>query len=134
MKVRAVVDTNVVISGVLRPASKPGFILDAMLEEVFNPVASVELLEEYREVLLRPKFGFDPSLVEALADGLEAVSSIIVPTPQDKIRSDDPKDQFIIDLGIDAHAPIVTGNVRYFASYPDVMTPAAFVEKLREQS
>lgn len=49
-----VVDTNVVVSGALRPASKPGRMLDLMLVREFSHAGSTELVEEYREVLKRP--------------------------------------------------------------------------------
>lgn len=67
---RFVVYANAVVSGVLRLASKPERILDSMLSGELSYVVSTELVEEYRELLKRPKFGLDAALVEALADGL----------------------------------------------------------------
>lgn len=52
---KLVIDTNVIVSGVLRPASKPGRILDLMLAREFSYAGSTELVEEYREVLKRPQ-------------------------------------------------------------------------------
>ncbi|WP_368285285.1 PIN domain-containing protein [Enorma massiliensis] len=50
-----VVDANVVVSGALRPASKPGRILDLMLAREFSYAGWTELVEEYLEVLKRPQ-------------------------------------------------------------------------------
>lgn len=119
-----VVDTNVVMSGVLRPASKPGRILDLMLEHRISFVASTELIEEYREVLCRPKFGFNKGLVDALVDALDAGSEHVVAMPQRTVLSEDPKDQFVIDLALVANAYIVTGNARHFTAYERVVSTA----------
>lgn len=105
-----VVNTNVVVSGVLRSAPKPGRILDLMLAREFSYAGSTELVEEYREVLKRPKFGFDAALVDALVDGLAAGAEFVVPYPQRGAISNDPKDQFFIDLVCAANAYITTGT------------------------
>lgn len=127
---RVVIDTNVIVSAVLRPASKPAQVLDLALEGRFDTVASPELIAEYREVLARPKFSFDMSLVDALVDGLEAMSEVVVPMPQSEVTSDDPKDQFVVDLAMAADALITTGNTRHFSRYPKTVTPAEFLEML----
>jgi predicted nucleic acid-binding protein len=53
----AVIDTNVVVSGLLTasPASPTARILDGMLRGRFRFLLSIELLSEYRGVLLRPR-------------------------------------------------------------------------------
>lgn len=121
---KLVVDTNVIVSGVLRPASKPGRILDLMLECRISFVVSTELIEEYREALCRPKFGFDEGLVDALVYALEANAELMVPVPQRRVLSEDPKDQFVIDLALAASAYIITGNTRHFTAYEHVVSPA----------
>jgi putative PIN family toxin of toxin-antitoxin system len=51
--VRAVVDTNVVISGLLWPGP-PAAVLDAAARRAFNLLTTPELIEELRAVLNRP--------------------------------------------------------------------------------
>jgi putative PIN family toxin of toxin-antitoxin system len=53
---KAVLDTNVVVSGVVKREGPPGQILRALLEEGrFTGVTSLEILAEIREVLSREK-------------------------------------------------------------------------------
>lgn len=125
-----VVDTNVIVSGVLFPASKPGRVLDLLLDGRLNCVASVELLSEYRDILKRPKSGLDAGQVDLLVDGIEGLASVIVPRPQSTVLSDDPKDQFVIDLAVCASAYIVTGNTKHFASYPKTLSPSELLTML----
>lgn len=126
-----VVDTNVVVSGVLRPASKPGRILDLMLAREFFYAGSTELVEEYREVLRRPKFGFYAALVDTLIDGLAAGAELGVPYPQRDVISNNPKDQFVIDLACAANAYITTGNAKHFVGYERTVSPAEALDLLR---
>ena len=53
----AVIDTNVVVSGLLtaRPDAPTARILDGMMNARFSFLLSSELLTEYRAVLLRPR-------------------------------------------------------------------------------
>lgn len=128
---RCVLDTNVVVSGVLRPASKSGLLLDMALSGSLDSVASHELVAEWREVLRRPKFGLDGQAVDELVECLAAASSIEPAVPQSAWLSPDPKDQFLIDLAAATGAYLVTGNVRHLETYPRVLTPADAVEHLR---
>ena len=128
---RYVPDTNVVVSGVLFPASKPGLLLDLSLSRAISCVASHELVEEWRAVLKRPKFGFEAAAVDGLVDCLEAVCLQVVPLPQSRWLSPDPKDQFVVDLAAAAQAAIITGNARHFEAYPWVLSPAEAIEEIR---
>ena len=72
MKVPLVVDTNVVVSGLLSsaPEAPPVALLDAMLAGRVPFLLSADLLAEYRDVLLRPAIarahGRDPADIDDL--------------------------------------------------------------------
>ncbi len=81
----AVVDTNVVVSGLLtRDAHSPtGQILDAMLRGAFRFLLSADLLAEYRAVLLRAKIpaihGLSPEQIDRLLAAIAANATIREP-------------------------------------------------------
>lgn len=55
-KPNVVVDTNVIVSGLLVSESAPAKIIDAWIAgRAFQPVLSKELIAEVNEVLRRPK-------------------------------------------------------------------------------
>ena len=56
MKYYAVIDTNVLVSAMLKWNSVPGNVMELAFDGPIIPVYSAEILKEYREVLLRPKF------------------------------------------------------------------------------
>ena len=74
---KAVLDTNVFVSGLLSPAGPPGKLVDAIETGSLVPVFSEPILFEYLDVLLRPKFGFERERIIALMEALY-LSGILV--------------------------------------------------------
>jgi uncharacterized protein len=52
--VRIVLDTNVLVSGLLKRASPPGRILDHIVAGALTVVLEARIMEEYQRVLTRP--------------------------------------------------------------------------------
>ena len=61
--IRAVVDTNVLVSGLLSPSGNEALIILAVHQGL---CLSEEIIDEYAGVLARPKFAFPPDEIEAL--------------------------------------------------------------------
>ena len=68
MKYYVVIDTNVIVSSMLKHDSIPGKILDLVVSKSIVPLLNEEILEEYYEVLTRKKFGFSEMNVKVLID------------------------------------------------------------------
>ena len=64
MKYYAVIDTNVIVSTFLKKGSVPEQITSYVWDGKIVPIVNNEILKEYREVLLRPKFHFNKDTVE----------------------------------------------------------------------
>jgi putative PIN family toxin of toxin-antitoxin system len=64
--IRAVVDTNVLVSGLLSPSGNEALIILAIHQGLLRPCLSEEIIDEYAGVLARPKFAFPPDEIEAL--------------------------------------------------------------------
>jgi putative PIN family toxin of toxin-antitoxin system len=64
--IRAVIDTNVLVSGMIAPSGNEALVLLAINQELVSPCFSAEILQEYEQVLCRPKFGFEAEEVESL--------------------------------------------------------------------
>ena len=66
---RAVLDTNVIVSGLLSPSGNARLILAMAFACKFDLIVSVELFAEYEAVIRRPKFRFRlEEIDEALTD------------------------------------------------------------------
>ena len=66
----AVIDTNVLVSAMLKFQSVPGQIANEALLGALIPLLSDEIVAEYREVLARHKFKFNQRTVDAFIDGI----------------------------------------------------------------
>lgn len=69
---RVVLDTNVIISGLLKGNSNSGHIMRLVAQGILVVVYDARIISEYRDVLLREKFGFEPTLVEDVLAQIEA--------------------------------------------------------------
>jgi uncharacterized protein len=75
-----VYDTKVIVSATLKPESIPASLVALAMEGSVRLILSPEILEEYREVLKRPKFAFDPSSVDAFLHDIEKAAVMLYPT------------------------------------------------------
>ncbi len=72
MKYYAVLDTNVIVSAMLRWQSVPGSVLELAFDGVIVPVLNEEIVAEYRNVLARPKFHLTEEIIEDVIDDMTA--------------------------------------------------------------
>ena len=73
MKFYAVIDTNVIVSALLKWNSVPGVVLQAVFNGFVISVYNDEILNEYRNVLNRPKFGFSSELISETISQIESL-------------------------------------------------------------
>jgi putative PIN family toxin of toxin-antitoxin system len=138
----AVIDTNVVVSGLLtgEPASPTAVIVESMLRGRFTYLLSLELLAEYREVLLRPRIrrrhGLDAEDVEALLTDLALNGSVRDP-PRVAGALPDLGDRHLWDLlQSEPNAVLVTGDEAFLERAPGpgrVLSPRRFLSRLRDR-
>lgn len=113
---RLVLDTNVVISAMLKTGSVPDRALAAIWRRGAVVVYDERIADEYREVAMRPKFkAIDRARVEeVLAKVLENGERIADVAPWNGPMSDDGDRIFVeVALAGRAHA-IVTGNLKHY--------------------
>ena len=65
---KAVLDTNVLVSGLLSHAGPPGKLIDEIETGLLVPVFSKPILFEHLDVLLRPKFRFETDSITVLME------------------------------------------------------------------
>ena len=63
---KIVLDTNVLVSGLLNPYGPPGRIVQMVAAGALQLCFDARIICEYRDVLVRPVFGFQAEHVEAL--------------------------------------------------------------------
>ncbi len=133
----AIIDTNVLVSGflTLNAESPTARITDGMVQGAFPFVISVELLGEYRAVLLRPairqRHRLDSGAVDIVLEDIAANAILREPmaSPHD---APDRGDQHLWNLlSAVPQAVLVTGDKLLLAQPPAearVISPAAFID------
>jgi putative PIN family toxin of toxin-antitoxin system len=134
----AVIDTNVIVSGLIggERQSPTAVILDAMLHGRFTYLISLDLLAEYREVLLRSairrRHGLTDAEVEVLLTELALNGTLHDPAPT-LIAPPDPDDRHLWALLEDAPSVVlVTGDDALRRRSPEptrVLSPRQFVDR-----
>lgn len=107
--VRAVFDTNILVSGLLH-MGKPKRLLDLALEGRIEAVSSVPLVDEFRRVISREKFRLSAAEQEAMTNFVIGLSRIIELRSRFKVVRDKDYD-VVINTAFDGQAAyIVSGD------------------------
>ena len=136
---RWVLDTNVVLSALIRPGGITGRLRLAWQARLFVPLASRETIAELIRVLAYPKFKLTRDAQhELLADYLPWTQAVRIPDPPPNVpRCRDPDDAPFLHLAFAAKADaLVTGDADLHALAPlrriALLTPAQAVEALSQ--
>ena len=131
MRFYAVIDTNVLVSAMLKWESAPGSIIELALEGPIIPVLNEEILSEYKTVLLRPKFHLSEDIV---TDIIESICKVAVFVDEEDLNIDlpNPKDRVFYEVVMEQRktedAYLVTGNNRHFPERPYIVTPRQMLD------
>lgn len=132
-KIFAVIDTNVLVSAVLSKSgnSNPARIIEAVISGKIIPVYNQEIIDEYREVLSRPKFKFDPILINRF---LSVFFEFGIKSERKKCRTEEFSDSddivfYEVAMNVDS-SYLVTGNLKHFPNHSFIVNPAQMIEIL----
>lgn len=141
---RVVLDTNVLISGLLQTDGAPGKVLNALLAGRFEAVVTRPLVDELLTVIGRPKFArfrFDRGTVTAIEEAIwQGLPEVVI-----EVGVRDASDRIVISAAVAgrAHA-IVTGDHGFLDDADlldwlqergiEVLTPAQMLSRITPPS
>ncbi|HAD03821.1 MAG: putative toxin-antitoxin system toxin component, PIN family [Desulfuromonadales bacterium GWD2_61_12] len=128
---KIVLDTNVLVAGLLSPFGPCGEIVRMVSSAELTLAVDARILIEYRDVLARPKFKFDQDKVEALLDHIEHRGTTVAASPLSQSLPDRDDEPFL-EVAIAARSIcLVTGNQVHFPTElcqgVMVLSPAQFL-------
>jgi putative PIN family toxin of toxin-antitoxin system len=134
---KVVLDTNVLVSGLLSPFSPCGEIVRMVTSETLLLCLDARLLGEYSEVLRRPRFRFDSDLVSALLDHLSHAGVLVAASPLVESLPD-PDDEAFLSVALAGGAEcLITGNLKHFPlrfrQGVRVLSPRDFLDHYRRR-
>lgn len=107
---KVVLDTNVLVSGLLTPFGPCGEIVRMVSSAELTLALDARILIEYQEVLARPKFRFDQDKIAALIDHIEHRGMTVASSPLPQSLPDVDDEPFLAVAIAAQVVCIVTGN------------------------
>ena len=134
---RVILDTNVLLSALIRRDSVPGRVLEAWFDDRFVLITHELQLEELRVVTRRQQIRalIRPSEAGRLVNQLRANAELVTRLPRTR-RSNDPADDFLLALSEAGRADLlVTGDkagLLRLGSHNDtlILTARVFLDRL----
>ncbi len=129
---RVLLDTNVIVSGLLSKSSPPAILIDNLLMLKFVLLYSTETIEEYRDVLHRKKFGFDSDDISTFLEFIRIYGEEVVIIPSKYPKFKDEFDRKFYDIYIQGEADfLITGNIKHLPKNKGIITPKQALSKIR---
>jgi putative PIN family toxin of toxin-antitoxin system len=128
--VKVVIDTNVLVSGLLKRGTPPAEVLQDLLDGELVALYDERIIEEYREVLARPRLKIPPEQASAILDFIVA-EGLAVANAKFEEPLPDPDDQPFADVAFTGSAEVlITGNAKHFpvAGPFRVVTPREWLD------
>lgn len=130
--IKAILDTNVVISAIIF-GGKPRRVLNLAIEGKISLFFSEPMFEEIREILGGRKFRFTAPQLLAVERELEAISDTVCPDKSIKIVKDDPDDDVFIECAIATDADYIVSGDKHLLNLKSygkikIVNAAEFIE------
>ena len=131
----AVLDTNVLVSALLKNGSVPWQVAEEALRGDIIPVVNDEILAEYESVLNRPKFNFEKRTINIFLNDLKE-RAVYVEAGNIEDVIPDLKDVVFYAVLMEKRkvddAYLVTGNLKHYPVRTFVVTPKEMLDILHE--
>ena len=131
MRYYAVIDTNVLVSAMLKWDSVPGNILELAFSGVITPVLNDSIVSEYQAVLSGPKFHLPEKVIHDILAEIDHCG-VYVDAQEVDVDLPDPKDRVFYEVVMEKRnsddAYLVTGNIRHFPEKPYIVTPRQMLD------
>lgn len=135
---KVVVDTNVLVAGLLSPFGPPGEIVRMIGSGTLQACFDARILAEYHAVLVRPKFQFSFEETRILLEQIEIEGLSVAGNPLPE-RLPDPDDEPFLEVAAAGQVQcLITGNIRHFPLARRrgvvVYSPGEFLDFYRNRS
>jgi uncharacterized protein len=125
---KVVLDTNVLVSGMIKIDGTPAQIVNLLINGRIILLYDSRILKEYEEVLGRKKFGFKKSVIAPLLDYIRNEGEYITAEPTNRPFTD-KDDKMFYEVAKTARAKcLVTGNKDHYPKEGIVKNPKEFIE------
>ena len=134
-KIRAVIDTNVIVSAILF-GGMPGKLISLWKSGRITPLATKDMIDEYLKVLAYPKFKLSENEISYIFyNEILPYFKIVVPKPGRAIIQEDPSDDKFIHCAQSGKASLIISGDQHLLNLKSygkikILTPSRFLNEL----
>ena len=110
---RAIIDTNVFVSGIFWEGNFCSQIIDKWKNKKFELVSSTDILEEFVETLRNFKIQMSDEMIEEWRNLIIESSVIINPKIKLNVIKEDPDDNKFLEAGISGNADLIISQDKH---------------------
>jgi putative PIN family toxin of toxin-antitoxin system len=130
---RVVIDTNVMVSAYL--GGRLETIIVAWIEGKFVLTVSNQIVNEYINVLSRPKFKIARAELDDFAALILSKAEFVVPGESIRVVEADPSDNKFLEAAVTGQADYIVSGDKHLRDLKEfrgiaILTPSAFLEQL----
>ena len=130
---RVVIDTNVMVSAYL--GGRLETIIVAWIEGKFALTVSNQIVNEYINVLSRPKFKIARAELDDFAALILSKAEFVVPGESIRVVEADPSDNKFLEAAVTGQADYIISGDKHLRDLKEfrgiaILTPSAFLEQL----
>ena len=135
IKIRSVIDTNVIVSAILFEGI-PGKLISLWKSGRITPLASKDMMDEYIKVLAYPKFKLSENEINYICyNEILPYFEVIVPIPGRAIIQEDPSDDKFIHCAESGKASVIISGDQHLLNLKSygkikILTPSRFLREL----
>ena len=133
----AVIDTNVIVSSMLKADSIPGLIIQLIYENTITPLLNEEILEEYIEVLTRNKFNIPEEKIRKEISTIKE-KSIFLERERCLEELIDKDDVVFFEIVMSARNTmdvyLITGNMKHYPIRNYIVTPREMIDIIEKEN
>ena len=133
---RIVLDTNVLVSGLISPYGAPAVIVRMAVAGVIEVCLDARIISEYRAVLKRPKFKLDPAKVDVILSQIESCGYLVVAEPLPYRLVDVGDEPFLEVASAAAVDFLIAGNLKHYPAESrqevKIVGPSQFIQIYRK--
>lgn len=140
--IRVVVDTNVLVSGLISPEGFPAKIIDFWQERKYILVTSKAILQEMERVLNYPrisrKYQIGKEIIADYLRGFSVFAEVCRPTKRVFIIRNDPHDNKFIEAAVNGKADLIVSGDHHLLDLKEyqgikIFTAKEFLEELKKE-
>ena len=133
---RAVLDTNIIVSSALGGALV--LVLEKWDQGKFTVVVTSDILDEYFQVINRPKFKLKQETIDKITRYLYQFPEFVVPEEQIRVIQADPKDDKFLEAAVAGKVDFIVSGDNHLLELKDfrnipIISGREFIEFLKSE-